>query len=181
MTRAERRLTLPAELMSVREGRYFARNALIEWGYERLADDVQLCVSELITNAVRHAGTELVLSLYVDSQLTVEVRDAQPELGAPAPQPADDPLAASGRGLHIVAAISKDWGVTRVAGGKAVWFTLPLPDMDIADADVFAMDDRRETDRDADRNNGDTSADSRDLGRGTGTREMQARRAGTAS
>jgi anti-sigma regulatory factor (Ser/Thr protein kinase) len=173
MTRAQRRLTLPAELMSVREGRYFARDALTEWGYERLADDVQLCVSELITNAVRHAGTELVLTLLVDTQLTVEVRDAVPELGAPAPQPADDPLASSGRGLHIVAAISTDWGVTRVSGGKAVWFTLPLPDVHSADADVFEMDDRRDAGTDDELERGDRD--------GTGSRELRARSAGTAS
>jgi anti-sigma regulatory factor (Ser/Thr protein kinase) len=173
MTRVERRLTLPAELVSVRQGRYFARDVLVEWGYERLADDVQLCVSELITNAVRHAGTELVLRLLLDAQLTVEVRDAAPELGAPAPKPADDPLATSGRGLHIVAAVSSDWGVTRVAGGKAVWFTLPLPDVHSADAHVFEIDERRESDRDAAR----AAADRRSSGR----QQRQARGAGTAS
>lgn len=176
MTRAQRRLTLPAELMSVRKGRHFARDVLTEWGCERLADDVQIGVSELITNAVRHAGTDLVLTLAVDSQLTVEVRDAVPELGEPPPQPPDDPLASSGRGLHIVAAISADWGVTRVPGGKAVWFTLGLPDAESADADVFEMDDRRDAGKDTSDDGELEYGDRRD----TGPREMRARSAGTA-
>lgn len=143
MTSAERQIALPGELTSVRAGRLFARDVVREWGFDGLADDVQLATSELITNAVRHAGSDVVLSLRLDRKLTVEVVDSHPELRRPEVA-ADDVLATSGRGLHIVAAVSSDWGVRRVPGGKAVWFTLTLPDVDAIDADVFNLRERPE-------------------------------------
>jgi anti-sigma regulatory factor (Ser/Thr protein kinase) len=160
MTTAERHIELPAELTSVREGRLFARDVVREWGLEGLADDVQLGTSELITNAVRHAGTDVVLSLLLGDSLTVEVKDAHPELRRAEPE-ANDELATSGRGLHIVAAVSSDWGVRRVRDGKAVWFTLTLPDIDATDADVFTMSDHRRDDETA--NNADRATESQEL------------------
>jgi anti-sigma regulatory factor (Ser/Thr protein kinase) len=147
MTTAERSLSLPPELSSVRRGRLFAREVVTEWGLESLADDVQLGVSELITNAVRHAGTDVLLTLRRDTVVTVEVRDADPDLRHPAPLNQPDLLATSGRGLHIVAAVSQDWGVTSRPDGKAVWFTLALPDSSSVDADVFTLRERREDGR----------------------------------
>jgi anti-sigma regulatory factor (Ser/Thr protein kinase) len=146
MTSAERSIALPAELTSVRQGRLFARDVVREWQCDGLADDVQLAVSELITNAVRHAGTDVVLTLRLADELRVEVRDSHAELIDRTPQPPDDPFATSGRGLHIVAAVSSEWGVTAFEGGKSVWFTLTLPDSHGADADVFAMSDHRADD-----------------------------------
>jgi anti-sigma regulatory factor (Ser/Thr protein kinase) len=166
MTSAERSMRLPAELMSVRHGRIFARDVVREWGLERLADDVQLGVSELITNAVRHAGTEVVLALRLDGDLLVEVQDEAPDaeeltIGA------IDVEALSGRGLLIVSAISSDWGVSRRADGKSVWFRLQLPDSGTADADVFSMQQHR-----------DESAPARPRADGRGdAQEMQARAA----
>lgn len=143
MTRSEQRLRLPAELMSVRHGRLFARDVVVGWGLERLADDVQLGVSELITNAVRHARTEVELCLRLDTRLTVEVRDFDPDLRHPVDGSPADPLATSGRGLQIVAAVSSDWGVRSLGDGKAVWFALDLPDVASPDADVFAIGGHR--------------------------------------
>lgn len=138
-----RQLVLPAELTSVREARRFARDSVTEWNVEGLADDVQLGVSELVTNAVRHARTDVVMSLHLDNKLTVEVQDSDPELRHPA-VPTQDPLATSGRGLQIVSAVSADWGVRSVPDGKVVWFALPLPDDALVDADVHELSDRRE-------------------------------------
>jgi anti-sigma regulatory factor (Ser/Thr protein kinase) len=160
MTSAERQIALPGELTSVRAGRLFARDVVREWGFDGLADDVQLATSELITNAVRHAGSDVVLSLRLDRKLTVEVVDSHPELRRPEVA-ADDVLATSGRGLHIVAAVSSDWGVRRVRDGKAVWFTLTLPDIDATDADVFTMSDHRRDDETA--NNADRATESQEL------------------
>jgi anti-sigma regulatory factor (Ser/Thr protein kinase) len=143
MTSAERSLRLPGVLASVREGRMFARDVVREWGLDGLVDDVQLGTSELITNAVRHAGTDLAVSLRLDTRLVVEVRDSDPDLRHPGAALDHDLLATSGRGLHIVAAISSDWGVTSIPGGKAVWFALPLPEVGSHDADVFTLDERR--------------------------------------
>ncbi len=140
MTARERSLRLPAELMSVREGRRFARDVVVEWGLRRLVDEVQLGVSELITNAVRHAQTDVELCLrLLDDRLSVEVRDFEPTLHRPAETRAADPLATSGRGLQIVAAVSRDWGVRGLTNGKAVWFALDLPDLASPDADVYPL------------------------------------------
>jgi anti-sigma regulatory factor (Ser/Thr protein kinase) len=164
MTPSERILHLPVELMSVRRGRIFARDVVNEWGLDELADDVQLAVSELITNAVRHAGTDVVLSLCLEDRLVVEVRDSDPELDHPLTGVAADPLATSGRGLQIVAAVSADWGVRTSSRGKAVWFALDLPDTASPDADVYAMSGRRPGEAaDGASEDDDESGDSREL------------------
>jgi anti-sigma regulatory factor (Ser/Thr protein kinase) len=129
--------------MSVRRARLFARDVVLEWGLEQLVDDVQLAVSELVTNAVRHAGSAVELALCIDGRLVIEVRDSDPELRQPLEDAEADPLATSGRGLQIVAALSADWGVRFHEAGKAVWFALDLPDTASPDADVYAMSDRR--------------------------------------
>jgi anti-sigma regulatory factor (Ser/Thr protein kinase) len=141
MTMAERSLVLPAELVSVRTGRLFARDLVTEWGCEQLSDDVQLGASELLANAVRHAGTELVLTLRLGDDLVVEVEDCEPGGDLAVTMP--DISSTSGRGLHIVSAIATQWGVTRYADSKSVWFRLALPNRGAADAQVFELDDRR--------------------------------------
>lgn len=138
----ERQLVLPAGLASVREGRIFARDVVTQWDLQSLADDVQLGVSELVTNAVRHAGTDVVMTMRLDDKLVIEVQDSDPELRHPA-VPTKDPLATSGRGLQIVSAVSADWGVRSVPTGKVVWFALALPDSGRHDADVHDLSDRR--------------------------------------
>jgi anti-sigma regulatory factor (Ser/Thr protein kinase) len=168
--RTERSLVLAASLGAIREGRLFARQVTLDWGLNDLIDDVQLGVSELITNAVVHAGTEVELTLRLGEELTIEVFDADPELrhpSSPAPAGPGEALATSGRGLHIVAAVSDDWGVKSVPAGKIVWFTLQLPDQGRSDADLFTLQDRRHH-HDADRASESSGSD--------GAREMQARR-----
>ena len=88
------------------------------------ADDVQLVVSELATNAVVHAGTPFSVSISSDeSVIRIAVSD-----GSVAPPVMRDvaPRAVSGRGLRLVAAVSGDWGVERGPAGKTVWAELPL-------------------------------------------------------
>lgn len=143
MTAPRRQIVLPAELSSVRAGRRFAAEVLTEWNLPQLVEDAQLGTSELVTNAVRHAGTEVELSLQLGDAVTIEVRDREPEL--PRSERVEfDPTAESGRGLQIVAAICDDWGVTAQPDGKAVWFTLRLPDANAADADVLSLTERRQ-------------------------------------
>ena len=89
-----------------------------------LLDDVALVVSELVTNAMRSGSRTATLILTMDrGHLRVAVRDevaARPRLVEALP---GDP---AGRGLHIVAALSEDWGFTRLARGKEVWAELAL-------------------------------------------------------
>ena len=92
------------------------------------ADDVVLVASELVGNAVVHAGSRadagLAVSWAVDSEtVTVAVRDSSPR----SPQHrATVETAPSGRGLTIVAALAEDWGVRRSARGKQVWARIPV-------------------------------------------------------
>jgi anti-sigma regulatory factor (Ser/Thr protein kinase) len=94
-------------------------------GEERL-QDLQLLVTELVTNAVRHgacAGGGIVVAFRVDQRiLRVDVRDHG--LGFdPALVRHPSPGSLAGRGLTIVAALAHRWGVERAAG-TTVWFEL---------------------------------------------------------
>ena len=78
MTTARRhaRRTFPVDERSVGEARRHARESLGRWDVDDVADDVVLLVSELMTNALTHAGTPATLSLRVDeSGVRVEVED----------------------------------------------------------------------------------------------------------
>ena len=80
------------EPAAVAPARAFARDTLRSWGVSDGADDAVLLVSELITNAVRHAGTRLMLTLRLDDgTLEAEVVDWHPSRGIPdRPLPSDD-------------------------------------------------------------------------------------------
>jgi anti-sigma regulatory factor (Ser/Thr protein kinase) len=138
MRAQERQLELPEDLSSVTRARRFVRDLLQTWDLHALVEDAQLGTSELVANAVRHAGTDLVLTVRVDELVTIAIRDGQPELRRPVIAGADF-LAENGRGLHIVAAISDDWGITTAVNGKVVWFNLALPATEGHDADILAF------------------------------------------
>ncbi len=142
MSLLERRLDLPEHLMSVTRARHFVRDVLLGWDLESLVEDAQLGTSELVANAVRHAGTDLVLTIRVDGLVTISIQDGQPELRRPVIADSDF-LAENGRGLHIVAAIAHDWGITTAANGKVVWFNLSLPETSADGADVLSLDRKR--------------------------------------
>jgi anti-sigma regulatory factor (Ser/Thr protein kinase) len=90
------------------------------------ARDVRLLVSELVTNAVRHANLAdedmilLVIEL-AESQLRVEVHD--PGGGFVPTAPAPDPARPSGWGLYLVAELADRWGVDSDER-TLVWFEL---------------------------------------------------------
>ncbi|MFI1535351.1 ATP-binding protein [Streptomyces anandii] len=92
-------------------------------------EDAVLATDELFANAVRHASTGSHDSVTVTlewSAGTLRVTVADPSPARPRPGVAD-PLAESGRGLAIVAALADDWGMAPPqpgAAGKSVWFTL---------------------------------------------------------
>lgn len=84
----------------------------------------QLLVTELVTNAVLHARTDVELLVEVTGgTLRVEVSDRSPRL----PQMRRHArTAASGRGLRLVAELAAEWGVDTRPEGKTVWFTLDV-------------------------------------------------------
>jgi hypothetical protein len=117
------------------------------WAFEeRTADDVLLVLSELVSNAVLHAGDAqgATLVLY-DDRIRVEVAD--PSTVAPAPS-GYDVNAHTGRGLGLVEALALEWGVAHQDGGKVVWADLALPGVEprsppaVHDTDGGGHDDR---------------------------------------
>jgi anti-sigma regulatory factor (Ser/Thr protein kinase) len=110
---------------SASKARAFVREHLIAHGLEKLVDDVGLVVSELATNAVRHAGTPFTVFL-TGAKNSVEVGVEDGSSGIPE-QVTSGPLALGGRGLDIVDQVSRDWGVRARQGTKAVWARFDVP------------------------------------------------------
>lgn len=86
-----------------------------------MTDTVTLLVSELVTNAVLHAGSDVEVSVRLTATAArVEVTDASPQAVAPRDAASDED---SGRGLALVGSLARRWGVRPVpGGGKTVWF-----------------------------------------------------------
>lgn len=102
--------------------RRFVNEALGRWHCEHLADEALLLTSELVTNAVIHARSEVDLTVTQNgSRVRVEVADDDPRPVAPAER---EILASGGRGLCLVQALAQDWGVRPRPAGKSVWFEL---------------------------------------------------------
>lgn len=117
---------------SVATARAFVRDTLQGWGYTDVVDDAVVLTSELVTNAVVHAGTAAdVLCLRTDEGVRVEVSDHYPEREIPLQSTALDfgsPDREGGRGLLLCAALASRWGVEYSPTHKHVWFQLDLPD-----------------------------------------------------
>lgn len=121
------------------QARALTRDRLRRWAVGQLTADATLLVSELVTNAVLHARTEVTLTLAVaDGVLEVGVADGAAHL--PVPRDGTDPqgrragprpirwTAEGGRGLHLLETLAESWGVAVGADGKQVWFCLAVPD-----------------------------------------------------
>ncbi|MEU1128148.1 ATP-binding protein [Streptomyces sp. NPDC005899] len=123
-------LSLPATPQAVRRGRDHVRDTLRFWRIAPGAEPASaaaLVASELLANAVRHAGGRLTLCLDLDGdRLIIEVHDTSPELPRDQEIP-PDVCAEGGRGLVLVAAYSHTHGVERTATGKRCWAVLTLP------------------------------------------------------
>jgi hypothetical protein len=135
------------------EARRFVATTCHQWGLDVVVDELTLSVSELVTNAVLHARTQIEVELCVmGGTVTVCVidRDPRPPVIRPvrldlladldaAPSVTADlddrhPTSyvgssgsiAGGRGLLIVDALADEWGVAERADGKEVWLTVPV-------------------------------------------------------
>lgn len=89
--------------------------------------DVELCVSELLTNALTHLGNGTPVTLRVTGRAArtrVELTDPDPRAWPVLRQAADD--AESGRGLALLDALALRWGVIQGPGSKTVWCELEL-------------------------------------------------------
>lgn len=125
-------LELGALAGAVPSARLHARLVLAEWGLAALSDDMELLVSELVTNGVRasRAMGQAAVRVWLVSdlrQVVVFVWDASPLSPARADHGAD---AESGRGLLLVEALSDRWGHFGYdGGGKVVWAVAAAPEV----------------------------------------------------
>ncbi|MFF0427248.1 ATP-binding protein [Streptomyces sp. NPDC004520] len=122
-TGRHRTTLFPRRRTTPRTARDFIAATLTEWGETSRLDDMRLCTSELVTNAVLHGAPVgrlvLVRVESLDEELRIEVHDS----GENRPtQRVPEESAVDGRGLLIVAATADRWGVKERTGpGKCVW------------------------------------------------------------
>ncbi|MGW4391075.1 SpoIIE family protein phosphatase [Streptomyces sp. NPDC004685] len=116
--------TLHCDETAVRNARDLAARQLSEWGLEGLEDATKLIVSELVTNAVSHGAGPIDLRLVRHQVLTCEVSDT--DSCAPRTRRART-TDEHGRGLSLVAKLSRRWGCRWAPGGKIVWAEQDLP------------------------------------------------------
>jgi hypothetical protein len=119
-------LSLTCDLASARWARAFADRVCTKWHLKGLVDEVRLLASELVTNAVVHAGgAEQILLQRCGDQLTIAVCDGS---DASSRVRSAHPWEESGRGLHLVQVLScADGSYSRPSGGKVVWCSVQLP------------------------------------------------------
>ena len=91
------------------------------WGLPDLLWVVELMLTELVANAVRHAGTPFTVVMSWNGRgLRCEVTDADPR--PPRPQLVPDPEGTGGRGLLLVDRLAGSWGADLRRQGKTIWF-----------------------------------------------------------
>jgi anti-sigma regulatory factor (Ser/Thr protein kinase) len=128
-------LELAALPTAVGCARRYARALALEYGLSALADDIELIVSELVTNSV-YATTHLrnahlttpVIRLWLASDLhsvLIRVWDASSQMPARQEAGPDDD---SGRGLMLVGSLAKEWGAYREDDGKVTWALITMAD-----------------------------------------------------
>jgi serine phosphatase RsbU (regulator of sigma subunit)/anti-sigma regulatory factor (Ser/Thr protein kinase) len=123
------RSRFPANPASVSDARRFVRDALRGWGATAATDDAVLLTSELVTNAVMHAGTPVeVVCQLADTAVQVDVVDGAPSRALPDTDRTmvGDDARTNGRGLLLPSKLAATWGVTYAAETKTVWFRLDM-------------------------------------------------------
>jgi anti-sigma regulatory factor (Ser/Thr protein kinase) len=120
---------LPKDPESAGRARDTTRRALRAAG---LPDDhierAALLVSELVTNAIVHAASDVRVRVSARPVTRIEVEDDNPRLPDPprsrSVPPSIDALEPGGLGLAIVEGLASRWGADRLPNGKVVWFEL---------------------------------------------------------
>lgn len=118
-----------ADTASAGQARRFVDQVLSRWHCGGVLEDVKLLVSELVTNAVVHADSDVEVAVrLLNDAVRIEVVDRAP---AQPLRPSDPPQdAESGRGLLLVETLASAWGVEALDQGKVVWFEVPRLDLE---------------------------------------------------
>ncbi|QRX91482.1 MULTISPECIES: SpoIIE family protein phosphatase [Streptomyces] len=125
---------IPADPSAVGEARRSAADQLARWGLTRLEFSTELIVSELVTNAIRHASGPIGLRMIRAESLICEVSDGSstaPHLRHA--RTTDE----GGRGLFLIAGYARRWGARYTPQGKFIWAELPLDAGPDAAAEAF--------------------------------------------
>lgn len=113
---------LPPLSRSVPEARRDVATTLEEWGLASLVETAVLLVSEVVTNAVLHARTDLTLTVArVGTGVRIEVSDGS---SLPPAMRWHSATATTGRGLRMLDLLADSWSAESTATGKTVWFTV---------------------------------------------------------
>jgi anti-sigma regulatory factor (Ser/Thr protein kinase) len=115
---------LPADPAVVADARARAARQLAAWGLEEITFTTELLVSELVTNAIRHAHEPIQLRMILNGVLSCEVFDGSSS--APQLRRADR-YDEDGRGLMLVAQLAERWGTRHNEAGKIIWAQQQLP------------------------------------------------------
>jgi hypothetical protein len=115
---------LPEDPRAASQARQYIRAQLAAWGLADLALTTELLVSELVGNVIRHARGPIRLRLLRSRTLICEVYDGS--LSTPRIRHADY-TDEGGRGLQLVAALSRRWGARYLHEGKCIWTEQELP------------------------------------------------------
>lgn len=100
--------------------RRFVKRAIQRWEVRSELDVIELLVSELVTNSIVHAGSDVEVSVAVVSdRIRVMVFDSSRE---PPIRKEPGPDESSGRGVLMLDALALAWGTEFTPGGKSVWF-----------------------------------------------------------
>ncbi|MGW7555194.1 ATP-binding protein [Streptomyces rimosus] len=113
--------SVPRTAESAAVARHLVRVALDAWDLHQLTEDAMLVMSELVSNAVRHARgscLRVTVTRAAHHRVRVAVIDKDRTYPYRKTVSTDSP---SGRGLHLVAAVSDGWGVDLLPWGKRVW------------------------------------------------------------
>ncbi|MER6011712.1 ATP-binding protein [Streptomyces bluensis] len=128
MTEPRLRCVLPFEARSaeVRLLRRATAKQLNRWGMPGAVGDVELLVTELAANVVKHVGEGASATLILEWKadlLRLEVHDKSEVMPTIRSADCDEEC---GRGLHLLAALAVDWGTVLTAAGKAVWCEISI-------------------------------------------------------
>ncbi|MFF3323521.1 SpoIIE family protein phosphatase [Streptomyces sp. NPDC002889] len=116
---------LSLEPSEAARARRLVRGQLGVWGLGALSETAEQLAGEVVANAVRHAhGRRAELRLVRAGSLLCELADEDQTLPALLGARPDDE---HGRGLRVVSSLAREWGTSRTAHGKTVWFELALP------------------------------------------------------